>query len=89
MSHRGGETDFITFLDERAIRLPDYEGNSMFNMLGNFHINPIAGILIIDYSNGETVQFSGKAVFFNYELPLRWLIVLSSDFSNFFNQNLM
>jgi predicted pyridoxine 5'-phosphate oxidase superfamily flavin-nucleotide-binding protein len=62
VSHRGGNSGFVKIVDEQTLRIPDYVGNSMFNTLGNFHVNPAAGILIVDFSNGETLQLSGKAL---------------------------
>jgi len=62
VSHRGGETGFIAYIDEQTLRIPDYVGNSMFNTLGNFYVNPAAGILVVDFTNGETLQLSGKAI---------------------------
>jgi predicted pyridoxine 5'-phosphate oxidase superfamily flavin-nucleotide-binding protein len=59
-SHRGGHTGFITYINETTFRIPEYVGNSMFNTLGNFHVNPIAGILIVDYGNGDTLQMTGR-----------------------------
>ncbi|QEM03625.1 pyridoxamine 5'-phosphate oxidase [Mucilaginibacter rubeus] len=62
MSNRGGNIGFIQLKDERTLRIPDYPGNSMFNTLGNFHVNPPAGILLLDFTNGETIQLSGRAI---------------------------
>ncbi|AYL95364.1 pyridoxamine 5'-phosphate oxidase family protein [Mucilaginibacter celer] len=62
VSHRGGDTGFIAYIDEQTLRIPDYIGNSMFNTLGNFHVNPAAGLLVVDFTNGQTLQLSGKAV---------------------------
>ncbi|MBE9463601.1 pyridoxamine 5'-phosphate oxidase family protein [Dyadobacter subterraneus] len=61
VSHRGGNPGFVTLAGESILRIPDYQGNSMFNTLGNFHENPHAGLLFIDFSNGETMQLIGKA----------------------------
>ncbi|MCQ6957003.1 pyridoxamine 5'-phosphate oxidase family protein [Mucilaginibacter aquariorum] len=61
VSHRGGNKGFVKYLDENTLRIPDYLGNSMFNTLGNFHINPSAGILILDFNTGDTLQLTGKA----------------------------
>ncbi|MXV50297.1 pyridoxamine 5'-phosphate oxidase [Pedobacter sp. HMF7647] len=62
VSHRGGETGFVQYIDGQTLRIPDYAGNSMFNTLGNFHINTAAGILLMDFTNGETLQLSGQAI---------------------------
>ncbi|MFC3559069.1 pyridoxamine 5'-phosphate oxidase family protein [Pedobacter jamesrossensis] len=61
VSHRGGHSGFILFESENVLIVPDYTGNSMFNTLGNFFVNPAAGMLFIDFSNGNTLQLSGTA----------------------------
>ena len=48
-------------LDERRIAFPDYNGNSMFNTLGNVTVNPHAGLLFIDFDSGRTLQLTGRA----------------------------
>ncbi len=59
-SHRGGNPGFITVLDERRIRIPDYVGNSMFNTLGNFTVNPHAGLVFLDFERPRTLQLIGR-----------------------------
>jgi uncharacterized protein len=61
-SHRGGNPGFVQILDERSLRIPDYSGNSMFNTLGNFVVNPYAGLLFVDFDRGRTLQLTGKAI---------------------------
>lgn len=61
VSHRGGRTGFVKLTGRDTLRIPDYNGNSMFNTLGNFEVNPSAGILILDFSNGEVLQMTGKS----------------------------
>lgn len=60
-SHRGGNPGFIQVLDHRTLRLPDYRGNSMYNTLGNFAVNPAAGLLLVDFERPATLQLSGRA----------------------------
>jgi predicted pyridoxine 5'-phosphate oxidase superfamily flavin-nucleotide-binding protein len=60
-SHRGGNPGFIEILDNKTLKIPDYQGNSMFNTFGNFAQNPHAGILFIDFDKGGTLQLTGKA----------------------------
>jgi predicted pyridoxine 5'-phosphate oxidase superfamily flavin-nucleotide-binding protein len=60
-SHRGGNPGFIRVLDATRLRIPDYSGNGMFNTLGNFAVNPCAGLLIPDFENGRTLQLTGRA----------------------------
>jgi predicted pyridoxine 5'-phosphate oxidase superfamily flavin-nucleotide-binding protein len=66
VSHRGGHPGFIEWIDSETLRIPDYEGNSMFMTLGNFHDNPVAGLLFIDFNTGDTLQITGSVdVHFN------------------------
>lgn len=60
-SHRGGAAGFITVLDPRTLRIPDYPGNSMFNTLGNFAENPGAGLCIPDFAANRMLQLTGEA----------------------------
>lgn len=60
-SHRGGHTGFVRVLDDRTLRVPDYAGNSMFNTLGNFRVNPQAGLLFVDFDGSRTLQLTGQA----------------------------
>lgn len=61
VSHKGGNAGFVRVLDERRIAFPDYNGNSMFNTLGNLTDNPHAGLLFIDFDSGRTLQLTGGA----------------------------
>ncbi len=60
-SHRGGNPGFVEVLDGITLRVPDYEGNSMYNTLGNFLIYPAAGLLFIDFEGHRTLQLTGRA----------------------------
>lgn len=60
-SHKGGNPGFVKVLDDRHIAFPDYNGNHMFNTLGNLAINPSAGLLFIDFDSGRTLQITGQA----------------------------
>ena len=61
VSHKGGNPGFVRVLDEKRIAFPDYNGNSMFNTLGNVTVNPRAGLLFIDFDSGVTLQLTGRA----------------------------
>ncbi len=61
VSHKGGNPGFVRILDSRYIAFPDYNGNSMFNTLGNVTVNPHAGLLFIDFDSGRTLQITGHA----------------------------
>ena len=60
-SHRGGNQGFVTLINDRTLRIPDYPGNSMFNTLGNFAVNPRAGLIFLDFESGRTLQLTGLA----------------------------
>jgi predicted pyridoxine 5'-phosphate oxidase superfamily flavin-nucleotide-binding protein len=60
-SHRGGTPGFIRQVDDNTLRIPDYDGNSLFNTLGNFHVNPQAGLCIPDFERGQLLQLTGAA----------------------------
>ena len=60
-SHRGGFPGFVQAVDERTLVWPDYNGNGMFNTLGNIAENPNAGLLFLDFERGGTLQLSGTA----------------------------
>lgn len=61
-SHRGGNPGFITFIDDRTIRVPDYLGNSMFNTLGNFAVDARCGLTVLDFEAEQLHQMTGEAV---------------------------
>lgn len=61
ISHKGGNPGFVQVTSERRIEFPDYNGNSMFNSLGNISVNPGAGLLFIDFETGRTLQLTGRA----------------------------
>ncbi len=60
-SHRGGQPGFVEVVDGRTLRIPDYSGNSMFNTLGNFAVNPRAGLVFLDFGRNRMLQLTGRA----------------------------
>jgi len=58
VNHRGGEAGFIK-LEGNQLTIPDYLGNKMFNTLGNFLINPKAGLLFIDFEMRDLIFLTG------------------------------
>lgn len=60
VSHRGGNPGFMKVLNDQTIRIPDYFGNSMYNTLGNFVSNPVAGIIIPNFDTGSILQLTGS-----------------------------
>lgn len=60
-SHRGGFVGFVEVLDAQTLRIPDYQGNSMFNTLGNLAADARAGITIPDFGRSVVLRLSGRA----------------------------
>ena len=60
-SHRGGNPGFVRVRENR-LSIPDFAGNLHFNTLGNFLINPKAGLLFVDFDNGDMLYLSGDVV---------------------------
>jgi ferredoxin-NADP reductase/predicted pyridoxine 5'-phosphate oxidase superfamily flavin-nucleotide-binding protein len=58
VSHRGGQAGFVR-VEGDCLSIPDFAGNLHFNTLGNLLLNPRAGLLFIDFSNGDLLQLSG------------------------------
>jgi uncharacterized protein len=61
VSHRGGYPGFAQVVNGETIIWPDYNGNGMFNTLGNIVENPACGLLFLDFEKGGTLQLSGSA----------------------------
>jgi uncharacterized protein len=59
-SHRGGLPGFVR-AEGNQLWWPDYEGNNMFNSLGNLLVNPEAALLFLDFHTGMTLHLSGTA----------------------------
>jgi predicted pyridoxine 5'-phosphate oxidase superfamily flavin-nucleotide-binding protein len=60
-SHRGGQPGFVQVRDG-ALLVPDYPGNSMFNTLGNFAANPVAGLCFVDFNGARQLQLTGDVL---------------------------
>jgi uncharacterized protein len=61
VSHRGGARGFVHVTAPNRLVMPDYPGNMMFNTLGNLAADPRAGLLLVDFEGGGTLQLSGRA----------------------------
>ena len=59
-SHRGGAPGFMHLTGDR-LTWPDFKGNAMFNTLGNIARWPRAGVVILDWASGATLQITGRA----------------------------
>lgn len=60
VSHRGGKPGFVQVSGD-SLTIPDFAGNLHFNTLGNFLVNPRAGLLFVDFSSGDVLQMTGRA----------------------------
>jgi hypothetical protein len=60
VSHRGGKTGFVRVGDDGMLTVPDFAGNLFFNTLGNFLLNPRAGLLFVDFATGDMLQMAGR-----------------------------
>ncbi|MES2185139.1 MAG: pyridoxamine 5'-phosphate oxidase family protein [Pseudomonadota bacterium] len=61
VSHRGGLAGFVRVGDDGVLTVPDFSGNLFFNTLGNFLLNPRAGLLFVDHATGDLLQMAGEA----------------------------
>lgn len=61
VSHRGGKPGFVKVEDSRTLIVPDFSGNRHFNTFGNLELNPRAGLLFIDFTDGHLLYLTGKA----------------------------
>lgn len=59
INHRGGPPGFI-HVDGNVLTIPDYRGNFSFNTLGNFLVNPKAGLVFVDFERGDLIMLAGS-----------------------------
>ncbi|WP_321931265.1 2Fe-2S iron-sulfur cluster-binding protein [Paraburkholderia guartelaensis] len=59
VSHRGGKAGFVRVDEDGVFTIPDFAGNLFFNTLGNFLLNPRAGLVFVDYETGDLLQLTG------------------------------
>lgn len=59
VSHRGGNKGFVR-VEGNVLTIPDFAGNLHFNTLGNFLLNPRAGLVFVDFETGDMLQISGR-----------------------------
>lgn len=60
-SHRGGKPGFVRVGADGLLTIPDFAGNLHFNTLGNFLLNPRAGLVFPDFETGDLLQLTGDA----------------------------
>ena len=61
VSHRGGKPGFVRINDDRTLTFPDFSGNNHFNTIGNIMMNPLAGLLFIDFESGDLLYLTCNA----------------------------
>ena len=61
VSHRGGRPGFVRVDAGGVLTVPDFNGNRFFNTLGNLAAHPRAGLLFIDYDNGDLLHVAATA----------------------------
>lgn len=61
VSHRGGRPGFLDVVDDHTLVWPDYQGNRMFNTLGNLAVDGGCGVTVVDPEDGTTLYVSGVA----------------------------
>lgn len=61
VSHRGGLPGFVRVDDATTLTTPDFSGNRFFNTLGNLLHDPRAGLLFVDFINGDLLYVAALA----------------------------
>ncbi|MBW4518822.1 MAG: pyridoxamine 5'-phosphate oxidase family protein [Scytolyngbya sp. HA4215-MV1] len=61
VSHRGGKPGFVRIDDDQTLTVPDFSGNCHFNTFGNLELNPHAGLLFVDFNQGNLLYLTGTA----------------------------
>lgn len=58
-SHRGGKPGFVRVNNDGSLTIPDFAGNLLFNTLGNFLVNPKAGLVFPSFETGNMLHLTG------------------------------
>ena len=61
VSHRGGKAGFVRVSEDGTLTVPDFAGNRFFATLGNILQNGKAGLVFVDFTNGDMLQLTGDA----------------------------
>ena len=61
VSHRGGVPGFVRIDDAATLTTPDFTGNKFFNTIGNLLHDPRAGLLFVDFANGDLLYLAVRA----------------------------
>lgn len=69
-SYRGGDPGFVRVVDEHTIAFPNYDGNGMYQSMGNVLNTRQVGILFIDFERPQRLRFNSEARI-DYDDPLK------------------
>lgn len=69
VSHRGGRPGFV-HVEGNRLTIPDFPGNNYYNTLGNFLLNPRAGLLFPDFETGTLLQLTGTVEILEADDPV-------------------
>ncbi len=61
VAHRGGKPGFVNVDGNKTLIIPDFSGNKHFNSFGNLELNPRAGLLFVDFNQGDLLYLTGEA----------------------------
>jgi uncharacterized protein len=61
VAHRGGKSGFVRIDNHQTLTIPDFSGNGHFNTFGNLELNPYAGLLFVDFTQGNLLYLTGTA----------------------------
>jgi uncharacterized protein len=61
VSHRGGKPGFVRVDDDKTLTIPDFAGNYYFNTFGNLELNDRAGLLFLNFDQGDFLYLTGRA----------------------------
>ncbi|OBY28116.1 pyridoxamine 5'-phosphate oxidase family protein [Leisingera sp. JC1] len=68
VSHRGGRPGFVR-VSGNTLTIPDFRGNNHFNTLGNFLLNPRAGLAFPDFESGSLLLLTGTVELLEEDHP--------------------
>ncbi|AHL74795.1 pyridoxamine 5'-phosphate oxidase [Stutzerimonas stutzeri] len=60
ISHRGGPIGFVEIGQDGRLWIPEYDGNRLYNTLGNVLREPRCGLLLIDFSSGDLLHLQAR-----------------------------
>jgi predicted pyridoxine 5'-phosphate oxidase superfamily flavin-nucleotide-binding protein len=60
VSHRGGAPGFVK-VEGNRLTVPDFVGNQFFNTLGNIAVQPLTGLLFMDFERGDRLYLAARA----------------------------